>query len=116
MTDLPIETEFIEGEWYYNTDRKSETFRYVSGRLVDINGGRMITCAGRIVRLAPATEYRPAPAEPTGLGAVVRDARGYIAVRVHEMPDRGCWYYHGRNSWSSLRQPVEVLSEGVADV
>lgn len=57
-----------------------------------------------------------APAEPKGLGAVVRDEDGDILVRVHDATDlddevwrttEGSWH-----AWADLNV-VEVLSEGI---
>lgn len=57
---------------------------------------------------APAVDT---PAEPTGLGAVVRDGDGTMWVRVGvqwRQPDNG-WF----GPWQTLHGPVTVLSEGV---
>ena len=63
-----------------------------------------------------AATYPPTPAEPTGLGAVVKIV-GAAYVRVGSNPGT-CWQFTGsgvRYSWTEITRhlPVTVLSEGV---
>lgn len=59
-------------------------------------------------------QTRPAPVEPLGLGAVVKDADGTVWIRSGPgdvdwtSPDRFGWH-----KWTNVNA-VEVLSEGVA--
>lgn len=69
-------------------------------------------------RAAELLDHRPASIpEPTGLGAVVRDADGWIATGVGDaMGGRRRWVREGYSSfnyWDDIPQPVTVLTEGV---
>lgn len=59
--------------------------------------------------------YTPPTPEPTGVLAVIRDAKGVLRVR-HEGQDV-CWWERadatGALPWKAIHQPVEVLFEGV---
>lgn len=117
MSDLPVETELIDGEWYKNSEtrfigRWIAKPRYFFGMY---GAGSFLDGKGTWQRLGPIAEYRPAPTEPKGLGAVVKDPSGQVWLRAFgETPTP--WYSVGTYSydrpWDSIPQPVEVLAEG----
>lgn len=107
--ELPVETELIDGAWY--TDGKLTTTAKKVRLLTDQTGW---------IRLSPVARYEPPPApetpEPTGIGAVVLTADGQHYVRAGGAPIFNNWSNvrtAGRAVWGNLKQPVEVLSEGV---
>lgn len=109
---LPVETELIDDAWY-----------------ADATGGRIGVFQGEMIkrytwtlpvwlRLAPVARYeppKPETPEPTGLGAVVRDADGVLWVRMDWKIAPWLSHENGSTFWSDgiLTKPVEVLSEGV---
>lgn len=116
--DLPIEQTLIHGCWYvdganrigrYNT--KLDLVEIVSQRDAD---GYTPVPGYRWWRLDRVAEYRPVPAEPVGLGAVVKDATDRYWLRGFGTAWQWINTDHPseQRSWLALQQPVEVLSEG----
>lgn len=103
--ELPVETELVDGAWYQSEDRAG----LILGCDLKPNGKRVW------FRLAPVACYeppkpKPETPEPQNVGAVVRDAHGGVYVR--NINDE--WNSTGVTlQWSRIKQPVEVLSEGV---
>lgn len=109
--ELPVETELVDGAWYSFPDGTLELFRPNAVFGDDVPP---------LYRMAPVARYeppKPETPEPTGLGAVVRDANGFRWVSL--ITNGGMRWYGDRGSgrdiygWSVIPQPVKVLSEGV---
>lgn len=116
---LPIEHELVDGAWYVNkTTRFMGQWLSKQGYIWSHSTATAYPNNGDTwLRMGPIAEYRSAAAEPKGLGAVVRDARGGVWVResvLHRTPWRNAEHGFGGN-WQVVKnkQPVEVLSEGV---
>lgn len=106
MTDLPIETS-LDPDAYYQSPRTGKVER-----------GALTNAAGNGLpwrRLGPVAEYRPAPVEPTGLGAVVKDAKGHVWVRIPKSIKPWRYSHNAGFEWKQIDQPVTVLSEGVTE-
>lgn len=116
MTDLPVEHELIDGEWYVS-DGYVGKWNAASHEITMVDATRPFRVSPHpswaMQRLGPVAEYRPAPPEPTGLGAVVKDANGQVYVHMGAL-----WVRPNRKtgrSYSLIKQPVEVLSAGVTE-
>lgn len=109
--ELPVETELVDGALYGG-------YGYVATWLDgEWEFDELPSDWQPAFRYAPVARYEPSKPEtpePTGLGAVVRDANGMQWVRVDSSGAKwcrqrpNCWEY-----WAAIPQPVEVLSEGV---
>lgn len=114
MTDLPIENELIDGELYVGP--------YMNPGFYMKDRVPLDALKTKWTRYAPVAVYDPnaprVPAEPRGLGAVVKDARGRIWVHsdLHDIPQQ--WFSYIRHpaaywtSWADMPQPAEILSVG----
>lgn len=90
---------------------KAEALREIAGWLwtVGVSDHALGAIRERADRYDPPAS--PRPAEPAGLGAIVRDKDGHLWVRVGvqwRQPDNG-WF----GPWQTLHGPLVVLSEGV---
>lgn len=98
------------------TKRHPGYFHFVSGVLRD---AAEHTSKWRAVVLNAVADQidaqlSPKPAEPTGLGAVVRDREGKLWVRCDEDYDRVRWHSpHGDGKRYEEIHAVVVLAEGI---
>lgn len=118
--------DYIEVVWERND--RTDTWRGIAVRKDDNGwwrtlGGQLLVGPVLVEDRTITLLHRPAPAEPEGLGAVVRTAEGIEYVSVNRKPgtprwvDAGVHDTSGRRAlkWAELTRcttAIEVLSEG----
>ena len=97
--------EAWKGEWTHGDHFRRNTARFLADHP---------SCQIGIRDEYGHDQTAPPVAEPTGLGAVVRDAEGTTYVRRPLRGVRACWASENKDwyAWDDIPQPATVLSEG----
>jgi hypothetical protein len=110
QAELPVEHELEDDARYM--DRNYSVARWYNNQWSTANGHfQPVYRLGKVARYEPP---KPEVAEPTGLGAVVREPGGLVYVRTDNEGQLRWWNDNSRwTRWDQIPKPVEVLSEGV---